>query len=692
MSLLLPLRRPSTTGIEWTSRVSGADNQWWSTAYGNGLFVSVSGDGTNRVMTSPDGIIWTSRLAAADNIWRSVTYGNGLFVAVSSSGTGNRVMTSPDGIVWTIRASASDNGWRSVTYGNGTFVAVSDNGVGNRVMTSPNGITWTSRVSAADNDWFGLAYGNGTFVATAITGANNRVMTSTNGITWTIRTSAADNAWYQVAFGAGLFVAVSYDGVGNRVMTSPDGVTWTTRASSADNQWFGLTYANGMFVATSTSGTDNRVMTSGSFHTSVGVSKDNEVLLASDGLTDITFGDYMNGLSFQQEGIVTFNNYQYAAYWNTSRHVVIGRRLLPTGTWSWIELTDYTNTINDSHNDIVIGICPGDGTLHLSFDHHDSDLHYRKTIAGVVTNPNPATWVAASFSPVTSSLVTGVNVTVVTYPKFITEPGGLKMLFECRIGISGSGDEYLWEYDSASHTWISLGMFINGTIDSVNAYPHGLSYTKGGPRLHLTWCWRETDDASTNHDLCYIYSDDHGRTWKNNAGTTVAVTGTSYVRKSSTGITVWTIPQNRGMINTEHMYADSANRLHVLLSLMPDSEPDDSNFTNARTKCRYFHYWRNSVGVWTRVNTDIRSIELFRGKIVTSSNNNLYAVLPDLRIACASASSNFSDWKVLSSGDSGRFFSDPILDAARIAAEDKLSVFYPQRGSANIYVLDYSLK
>ena len=47
----------------------------------------------NRVMTSPDGITWTSRTSAADNAWYSVAYGDGLFVAVSGDGT-DRVMTS----------------------------------------------------------------------------------------------------------------------------------------------------------------------------------------------------------------------------------------------------------------------------------------------------------------------------------------------------------------------------------------------------------------------------------------------------------------------------------------------------------------------------------------------------------------------------------------------------------------------
>ena len=87
-------------------------------------------------MTSPDGITWTIRVSAADNDWYSVAYGGGLFVAVAATGTGNRVMTSPDGITWTIRVSAADRVWRSVAYGGGLFVAVAATGTGNRVMTS----------------------------------------------------------------------------------------------------------------------------------------------------------------------------------------------------------------------------------------------------------------------------------------------------------------------------------------------------------------------------------------------------------------------------------------------------------------------------------------------------------------------------------------------------------------------------
>ena len=424
----------------------------------------------------------------------------------------------------------------------------------------------------------------------------------------------------------------------------------------------------------------------------VNISKDGEVLLTNAGLTIVSYGGYLNGESFQQDGIVSYNGYQYAAFWNTSRHVVLARKALPSGTWSTLEFTDYSLSADDAHNTISLGICPKDGTLHLSFDHHSNNLHYRKSVAGLLANPSTLAWAAASFSAVSSSLVGSTTVALVTYPRFVTEPDGNKMLFEARIGTSGSGDEYLWEYDAATQAWTSLGMYISGTIDSINAYPHGLSYTRGGSRLHMSWCWRETPDASTNHDLLYIYSDDHGRTWKNNVGAAVASTGSSFVSKNSSGIKVWTINQNRGLINQEHMAVDAAGIVHVLLSHMPDSQADDSSFDSARNKSQFFDYWRAASGTWTRTAMGLPVVASFRGKLAISSSNNVYAVLPDLRIAVASAASGFATWVVLNIADSGRFFSDPLIDTARLAAEDKLTISYPQKSSSSIYLLDYTLK
>jgi hypothetical protein len=89
----------STNGTTWTPRSTGTTSNWKSVTYGDGAFVAVGENGA--VMTSINkGITWAVRTAAGNNTnnWESVTYGTvagrGVFVAVSSNGA-DRVMTSP---------------------------------------------------------------------------------------------------------------------------------------------------------------------------------------------------------------------------------------------------------------------------------------------------------------------------------------------------------------------------------------------------------------------------------------------------------------------------------------------------------------------------------------------------------------------------------------------------------------------
>jgi hypothetical protein len=231
----------------WVARSTPENSSWNSVAYGNDIFVAVSMDGTNRVMTSPDGFTWTVRLAAAMNSWSSVTFGEGIFVAVSTTGTGNRVMTSPDGITWTIGVSAADSTWTEVRYGAGRFVAVASTGTV-RAMYSLDGTTWVSSASLASETWIAAAYGNGLFVAVG----TNAVATSNDGITWTSRTCPT-GIWTGAAYGENLFVAVGASGT-SRAMSSPDGVTWTERTAPGTYTWRAVTFGYDRFVAVASSG------------------------------------------------------------------------------------------------------------------------------------------------------------------------------------------------------------------------------------------------------------------------------------------------------------------------------------------------------------------------------------------------------------------------------------------------------
>lgn len=274
--------------LPWTIHNAAQANSWEEIAYGNGTFVAISSDGTNRVMTSTNGTTWTARTASQANPWKGITYGNGLFVAVANNGT-NRVMTSPDGITWTNRTAAQANQWEAVTYGNGLFVAVAQSGT-NRVMTSPNGITWTARTAASADVWLSVEYGNGMFVA--LDYSNGRIMSSPDGITWTTQTIPSGITWanwMSLAYGNGTFVAVALGASSStrKLMTSPDGITWTSRTIS-NVYWNSVTYGGGIFVALG----DNRSSTQ-----YVGVSLDGinwQITSAASAVSewpDIVFGN-----------------------------------------------------------------------------------------------------------------------------------------------------------------------------------------------------------------------------------------------------------------------------------------------------------------------------------------------------------------------------------------------------------------
>ena len=106
----------------WATSTMPSSSYWGSVTYGNGKFVAVAGNGSNRAAYSTDGINWTaSTLPSSDN-WQSVTYGSGKFVAVAY--LSNKAAYSTDGINWEAATLPSSSYWRSVTYGNGKFVAV----------------------------------------------------------------------------------------------------------------------------------------------------------------------------------------------------------------------------------------------------------------------------------------------------------------------------------------------------------------------------------------------------------------------------------------------------------------------------------------------------------------------------------------------------------------------------------------
>lgn len=98
----------------------------------------------------------------------------------------------------------------------------------------------------------------------------------------------------------------------------------------------------------------------------------------------------------------------------------------------------------------------------------------------------------------------------------------------------------------------------------------------------------------TNHDLMYAYSDDLGKTWKNSAGGALATAGSAPITPSSSGVTVFTIPQSSGILNQEGQTVDASGRVHVL-----NRESRDGGF-------KWYHYWRDTTGEFGSLNIESR--------------------------------------------------------------------------------------
>jgi hypothetical protein len=92
----------------------------------------------------------------------------------------------------------------------------------------------------------------------------------------------------------------------------------------------------------------------------------------------------INANSFQQHAITTINSFQYAAFYtspnpakpstcyiNLARRPIVQTRFSnDVGRWETLLFEDYEQTVDDGHNTISIGVCRGDGTVHVAFDHH----------------------------------------------------------------------------------------------------------------------------------------------------------------------------------------------------------------------------------------------------------------------------------------------------------------------------------
>ncbi|HET9143722.1 BNR repeat-containing protein [Actinophytocola sp.] len=407
----------------------------------------------------------------------------------------------------------------------------------------------------------------------------------------------------------------------------------------------------------------------------------------------VSFDGLVNNESFQQDAIVSFAGYQYAAWYTANRNAVVARRALPSGAWERVVLPHPLST-NDSHNVISLGISPSDGRLHVAMDTHNTPVFYVRSEAGLVSAPASRTWTAARFGAVQRNL-DGVDLGGISYPQFVRTPEN-RLQLSYRTGGSGNGTNELAEYDGG--TWRKLGRWSsatgswrapNGVTSTTrNMYLHGLTYGPGG-RLHAAFTWREGNTGVlcnagglTNHDTGYVYSDDRGRTWRTPAGQPAGTTGGAAVAVSA-GLVVDPLDPNHGLMNQESQAVDSAGNPHVVISYVPGRFTQCvTGYAADRTRWgRAFHVFRTAAGSWTKLEVPVAPNATGRTRIVFDRNDNAYLIMPFGRIVSASRASNWTDWTLVFDRPGMNAFGEVDVDASRLASEGVLSVLYQQRSS-----------
>ncbi|WP_033332147.1 BNR repeat-containing protein [Actinomadura welshii] len=431
----------------------------------------------------------------------------------------------------------------------------------------------------------------------------------------------------------------------------------------------------------------------------------------------VSYDGLVNNGSFQQSGILTYAGYQYAGWYTADRSAVIARRHLPNGPWKSVTLPHKLST-DDSHNVISMGVSPQDGRLHVAMDTHGNQVYYTRSEPGLASDPSPGRWDASRFGPVQRTL-DGTDLGGITYPQFaVTPERRLQLVY--RTGGSGNGTNEIAEYDAAGGgSWTRLGKWSgaagtysgNGqTSTARNMYVHGITYGPDG-RLHAAFTWREQNfgvlchpGGLSNHDTGYVYSDDRGRTWRNDAGQVVGATGTAdQVALDDPGLVVDPLDPNHALMNQESQAVDAAGRPHVVISYVPGRFTQCVTDFTAQRKAysRTFHLTRDAGGKWRKVEIPVPNEAFGRSRIVFDKADNAYVIMPFGRIVAASKAGGWTDWKLLFDGThySGdrtlNAFGEVLVDDSRVATDGVLSVMYQQKSTGTtpspIRVIDFKL-
>lgn len=275
--------------------------------------------------------------------------------------------------------------------------------------------------------------------------------------------------------------------------------------------------------------------------------------------------------------------WQVASYWDVNENLVISVRS-NGGTWTHYVYDGVAQTPTiarsefDNHNNCNIAL-DSSGYIHISYDHHNVALNYRRSTVAVNSFTGTLT---ANLS------MLGTNEDSVSYPTFYKDPLGV-LYFAHRNGPgAGNADLFIYKYTVAGTTWAALagttaGKVIDGQGSTGQESPYWCLPVfssdwdgAGTGWMYLAWIW----DAGSvvRHDLAACKW--NGTDWKQMDGSaqTIPVTtgNDAVIDAAASGLSAF---------NT--MVLDSSNRPHIFYG-----KPDTTN----KNVYRAWHiYWNGSA-------------------------------------------------------------------------------------------------
>lgn len=392
----------------------------------------------------------------------------------------------------------------------------------------------------------------------------------------------------------------------------------------------------------------------------------------------------INAVIFRQNSVVSYNQNQYTAFYDSAGNVILGKRRLGDMDWE-IQKTQDTGNVQDAHNCISIMV-DGAGYLHMAWNHHNSPLQYCRSL-------HPESLEMSSPMPMTGTCEENV-----TYPQFYRLPNG-NLIFLYRDGASGNGNLIIDLFDIHKQTWTNLHQNLIDGEGQRNAYWQAV--VGGDGSLHLSWVWRETWDVSTNHDICYAKSLDGGKTWQKSTGEfynlPITVESAEYAVR---------IPQNRELINQTSMGVNNAGQVGIVNYWRPDSSDvpqyhlvffDGATWQVKRISNRHTPFSLSGGGT--------KRIPISRPQILMDDHNGFYMLFRDAeredRVSlsiCHDIHRNLWETADLTSFSVGQW--EPTFDTELWKSPGELHVFVQQVGQGDsetvenigaqgIYILEY---